>query len=159
MNSDFKDLLSTFNANKVQYLVVGAYAFMKHAEPRYTKDLDVWLRPGKRNATRVFKALRQFGAPLAGLTEDDFAFEGFYYQIGVEPARIDILMSIPGLKFSEAWKRRVNSDLGGVSASILSKVDLVAAKQASGRPQDLVDIQTLNTATDKRFRSDKRKKR
>ena len=149
MNSDFKDLLSTFNANRVQYLVVGAYAFMKHAEPRYTKDLDIWIRPSKANSRRVFKALRQFGAPLSKLSEDDFAHPGLYYQIGVEPTRIDILMSIPGLKFSDAWNQRVNSDLGGVSATILSKEDLIASKHASGRPQDLVDIQTLTTPRQK----------
>ena len=145
MNSDFKDLLSILNAHRVQYLVVGAYAFMKHAEPRYTKDLDVWVNANKTNAARVFKALGQFGAPLAGLSKDDFAREGFYYQIGIEPSRIDILMSIPGLAFSDAWKRRVRSDIGGVDAIILSKEDLIAAKRASGRPQDLVDIQTLTT--------------
>jgi hypothetical protein len=157
MNSDFKDLLSTFNAHKVQYLIVGAYAFMKHAEPRYTKDLDVWIRPSMANAHRVFKALHQFGAPLSKLTEDDFARPGFYYQIGVEPVRIDILMSIPGLTFSQAWKNRVISDLGGVSANILSKEDLIASKNASGRPQDLVDIQTLNTPMRKAKRPGKKK--
>ena len=91
MNSDFKDLLSILNANKVKYLVVGAYAFMKHAEPRYTKDLDIWVKADKKNAARVFKALGDFGAPLAELTDDDFAHEGFYYQVGIEPARIDVL--------------------------------------------------------------------
>lgn len=150
MNSDFKDLLSTFNDNKVQYLVVGAYAFMKHAEPRYTKDLDVWVRANKTNATRVFKALHQFGAPLGKLTKDDFAHEGFYYQIGVAPVRIDILMSIPGLTFLEAWKKRVTSHIGGVKVFVLSKEDLITSKHASGRPQDLVDIQTLKTPIAKR---------
>jgi len=159
MNSDFKDLLSILNANKVKYLVVGAYAFMKHAEPRYTKDLDIWVKADKKNAARVFKALGDFGAPLAELTDDDFAHEGFYYQVGIEPARIDVLMSIPGLRFDEAWKKRVKSDLGGVEAWILSKKDLIAAKKASGRPQDLVDIQTLTTPPIRKPRRAARKKR
>jgi hypothetical protein len=94
---------------------------------------------------------------LSKLTEDDFARPGFYYQIGVEPVRIDILMSIPGLTFREAWKNRVISDLGGVSANILSKEDLIASKNTSGRPQDLVDIQTLNTPLRKAKRPRKKK--
>jgi hypothetical protein len=130
---------------------------MKHAEPRYTKDLDLWVKADKKNAARVFKALSDFGAPLAELTDDDFAHEGFYYQVGIEPARIDVLMSIPGLKFDEAWKRKVKSDLGGVEALILSKEDLIAAKRASGRPQDLVDMQTLTTPIRKPRRAARKK--
>ena len=150
MNSDFRDLLNIFNANRVKYLIVGAYAFMKHAEPRYTKDIDIWVKANGANATRVFGSLREFGAPLLGLTEDDFAHEGFFYQLGVEPSRIDILMSIPGLSFEKAWRDRVTSDFGGVKAPIISKADLITAKLASGRPQDLVDIQTLTTPARKR---------
>jgi hypothetical protein len=84
MNSDFRDLLRIINAGKVRYLVVGGYAVMKYAEPRYTKDLDLWIDATPKNARAVFKALKEFGAPLANLTEADFSREGFFYQMGRE---------------------------------------------------------------------------
>jgi hypothetical protein len=107
MNSDFKDLLKLFNDYKVRYLVVGGHAVMKYTEPRYTKDPDIWIEASAKNARAVFRALREFGAPLANLTEGDFADEGTFYQIGRPPARIDILMSVAGLRFAGAWRRRV----------------------------------------------------
>ena len=134
MNSDFKDLLNTLNAYRVKYLVIGGYAFMKHAEPRYTKDIDIWVKADSRNAVKLYKALREFGAPLSELSADDFAHEGFYYQLGVEPVRIDILMSMKGVRWDEAWRNRVES-----------KSDLIKAKQAAGRPRDLADVHTLTT--------------
>jgi hypothetical protein len=98
MNSDFRDLLKLFNAHRVRYLVVGGYAVMKYTEPRYTKDLDIWVEASPKNARAVFRALRRFEAPLANLTEADFAKEGFFYQMGRPPARVDILMSIKGIR-------------------------------------------------------------
>jgi hypothetical protein len=83
MNSDFRDLLKLFNAHRVRYLVVGGYAVMKYTEPRYTKDLDIWVEATPKNAKAVLKALRSFGAPLANLTEADFAAEGFSIRWGV----------------------------------------------------------------------------
>ena len=85
MNSDFRDLLRIFNAGKVRYLVVGGHAVMKYTEPRYTKDLDLWIEATPKNARAVFKALKEFGAPLANLTEADFSKEGFFYQMGRPP--------------------------------------------------------------------------
>src|SRR5256714_52482 len=147
VNSDFKELLSIFNDYRVKYLVVGGYAVIKYAEPRYTKDIDLWISADKDNAAAVHKALGAFGAPLTGLTEDDFAHEGYFYQLGVAPVRVDILMSITGLKFDEAWERRVITDFDGVMVSFISKQDLITSKIASGRPQDLIDAQLL-TETD-----------
>jgi hypothetical protein len=83
MNSEFSDLLKLFRSCRVRYLVVGGHAVMKYTEPRYTKDLDVWIEPSTKNARAVFRALREFGAPLAGLTDSDFAKEGFFYQMGL----------------------------------------------------------------------------
>jgi hypothetical protein len=143
MNSDFRDLLNLFNANKVRYLVVGGYAVMKYTEPRYTKDLDIWVEATPKNARAVFKALRQFEAPLAALTEADFASEGFFYQMGRPPARVDILMSIEGVRFADAWSNRLVSDFEGVLGNVLSRSDLIANKRAVGRPQDLVDVNSL----------------
>lgn len=146
INSDFKELLSTFNDHQVRYLVVGGYAVIKYAEPRYTKDIDLWVSADNDNAIAVYKALRTFGAPLAGLTEEDFAHEGYFYQMGVAPVRVDILMSIPGLKFDDAWERRVMVDFDGVMVPFISKQDLITSKIATGRPQDLIDAHLLKEA-------------
>ncbi len=144
MNSDFKELLSVLADNQVKYLIVGGYAVAEHAEPRYTKDIDIWVEASPENATRVFQALREFGAPLRGMTEDDFAHEGYFYQMGIPPARVDILMSISGVKFESAWNNRVEREYGGVKALFISKSDLITAKLAAGRPQDLLDAQVLS---------------
>ena len=143
MNSDFRDLLKLFNANKVRYLIVGGYAVMKYTEPRYTKDLDIWVEATLKNARAVFKALRTFEAPLSGLTAADFASEGFFYQMGRPPARVDILMSIQGIRFADAWSNRFVSDFEGVTGNVISRSDLIANKRAVGRPQDLVDVNSL----------------
>jgi hypothetical protein len=110
VNSDFSDLLKLFNDYSVRYLVIGGYAVVQYAEPRYTKDLDLWISTDPSNAEATYKALREFGAPLAGLTSDDFAEEGYFYQMGVPPIRVDVLMGIPGLEFEPAWERRVEVD-------------------------------------------------
>jgi hypothetical protein len=143
VNSDFSDLLRLFNDNNVKYLVIGGYAVIQYAEPRYTKDLDLWISTDVANAKAVFRALKEFGAPLADLTEDDFAEEGYFYQMGVPPVRVDVLMGIPGLSFAEAWQRRVNVDFGDLSVSFIGKQDLITVKLASGRPQDLLDAKQL----------------
>jgi hypothetical protein len=143
VNSDFSDLLRLFNDNDVKYLVIGGYAFIQYAEPRYTKDLDVWISTDSENAAAVYEALRDFGAPLAGLTEDDFAEEGYFYQMGVPPIRVDILMGIPGLEFEAAWRSRIEVDFEGLPVMFISRDDLITTKLASGRPQDLIDAETL----------------
>ena len=140
-NSHFKDLLRTFNDYQIKYLVVGGYTVMNYAEPRYTKD--IWVGTEKENATAVFKALKVFGAPLSGITERDFTLEGYFYQIGVPPVRIDILMSMKGLRFEDAWERRVESDLDGVKAFFISREDLINSKKLVGRPRDLADAEAL----------------
>jgi len=148
VNSDFTDLLKLFSDNNVRYLIIGGYAVIQYAEPRYTKDLDLWISTDTANAASVYAALRAFGAPLAGLTEDDFSEEGYFYQMGVPPVRVDILMGIPGLEFDQAWNKRVEIDFDGLMVSFISKEDLIAAKRASGRPQDLIDANTLAQVDD-----------
>ena len=143
MNSDFEELLSLFNANEVKYLVVGGYAVMLYTEPRYTKDLDVWIEASEGNAARVFRALAEFGAPLFGLTAADFAKEGCFYQLGRPPVRVDILMSIDGVAFEEAWGNRQESVLGSQKAWFIGRADLIKNKRASGRHIDLHDADLL----------------
>ena len=143
VNSDFSDLLSLFNHNGVRYMVIGGYAVIQHAEPRFTKDLDLWISTDPANASAVYQALREFGAPLTDLTEADFAEEGYFYQMGVPPIRVDVLMGIPGIQFEEAWERRVEVDFEDLRVSFISRKDLITAKLASGRPQDLIDAELL----------------
>ena len=148
VNSDFTDLLKIFSEYNVKYLIIGGYAFIQYAEPRYTKDLDLWISTDPTNASSVYAALRSFGAPLAGLTKDDFSEEGYFYQMGVPPVRVDILMGIPGMDFKQAWRKRVETDFDGLLVSFISREDLIAAKRASGRPQDLIDADTLEQVND-----------
>jgi predicted nucleotidyltransferase len=143
INSDFKDLLQSLNAAGVRYLIVGGYAVMVHTEPRYTKDLDVWIEPDEANALRLFAALAEFGAPMQEYRPSDFTTPETFFQIGMDPVRIDILTSVSGLDFAEAWERRVAVDFGGAPAPVLSRQDLIAAKLASGRPQDRKDARRL----------------
>ena len=145
INSDYKELLKTLNAAHVRYLVVGAYAVMAHTEPRYTKDLDVWVDPTSENALSVFRALAEFGAPLSGITVNDFTRPETFYQLGVSPVRIDILTSVSGLDFASAWKNKATYDFDGVPVAVLAREDLIVAKQAVARPQDKLDIDTLLT--------------
>lgn len=144
LNQDFKELLSLLEKYKVRYLVVGGYAVMRYAEPRFTKDLDIWVATDPQNADTVFRALKEFGAPLSGLTPKDFTDPRSYYQMGKPPIRVDILMSIPGVNFDEAWPKREIVALEGVTIPFISKEDLIESKKASGRPQDNLDLDNLN---------------
>jgi hypothetical protein len=148
VNSDFSDLLRIFNANKVKYLVIGGYALIQYGEPRYTKDLDLWVSTTTENASAVYRSLREFGAPLTDLTVEDFSEEGYFYQMGVAPVRVDILMGIPGGDFEQAWKSRNEVDFDGLIVPFISKQNLIEVKQASGRPQDLIDIDHLTEGDD-----------
>ncbi len=143
VNSDFKELLRLFNAYQVKYLVVGGYAVIKYTEPRFTKDLDLWVDATSENAVAIYEALLVFGAPLEGMSADDFAHEGYFYQMGIPPVRVDILMSIKGVSFSEAWPNRVETDFDGIAVWFIAREDLIRAKVASGRPQDLIDAELL----------------
>ncbi len=142
-NSDFKELLSVLNDEKVRFLVVGAHAVIYYAEPRYTKDLDIWVEPERDNAFRVFAALKRFGAPLQEIGEEDFCNSELVYQMGLPPNRIDIVMGVDGLEFIEAWASRVEIRYDGVPIGIPSREHLIQNKRASGRPQDLLDVARL----------------
>jgi len=146
MNRDYADLFKLFNGHRVRYLVVGAYAVVFYAEPRYTKDLDLWVEPTRENADQVWKALAEFGAPLEGVTLEDFSNPELIYQIGVEPNRIDIMMAVPGLEFEGAWKRRVTSSYSGEEIFILNLEDLIQAKKTTGRESDRLDLKLLEQA-------------
>jgi len=139
----YRDLLRVFNDLEVEYLVVGGYAVMKYTEPRFTKDLDVWVRNSAENSLRLYRALGAFGAPLAndGVTPDTFTGANVVYQIGLAPVRIDIMTHITGLEFSDAWPNRVGGTFSGVPVNFISLDDLIANKRAAGRTTDLADLE------------------
>ncbi len=143
MNQDFRDLLRALSAADARFLVVGAYAVSFHAEPRTTGDLDIWVEATPENAVRVHTALESFGAPLAELTVDDLATPGIVFQMGLPPRRIDILTSITGVDFADAWPARVAARYGDVDFSIIGRDALIANKRALARPKDLLDVDLL----------------
>ncbi|MBN1506278.1 MAG: hypothetical protein JW955_05505 [Sedimentisphaerales bacterium] len=129
--------------HKVRYLVVGGYAVMKYTEPRFTKDLDLWIATDPENAEAVFAALKEFGAPLKDLAPTDFTQEGYFYQMGAPPFRLDIMMSVPGVTFEAAWANREETQVEGLAIPFISKADLIKTKEASGRDQDQLDVKKL----------------
>lgn len=145
MNSDFRELLQALNEFEVEYLVIGGYAVIRYTQPRYTKDLDLWIGPSTDNAERVIRAFNKFGIGLfGGVEKDDFAHPGLMFSVGVPPVRINFLTSVPPLEFESCWERRVTSvNDNGFSIHYLSKPDLIIAKQTAGRLQDLADIEEI----------------
>jgi predicted nucleotidyltransferase len=145
-NPHFRELLQILNDFEVRYLIVGGYAVMKYTEPHYTKDLDVWVENSADNASRVFGALKQFGAPIEsdGITAETFTRNEITYQIGVAPIRIDILTQITGVDFSAAWKGRVTGTVFGIPVPFISLDDLIANKRATGRSSDLDQLKHIS---------------
>lgn len=150
MNRDFIELLAALNAQGAEYLVVGAHALAVHGHVRATKDLDIWVRPGKENAPRVMRALADFGAPLADLSEEDLTLPGLVFQIGIPPLRIDLITAIDGVDFESAWLDRLVVRLAETPVAVLSKHHLIANKKAAGRLQDLADVERLEGRYEKR---------
>src|ERR1700745_4001423 len=143
---DLKELLRAFNDHGVKYLIVGGYAFGVHAEPRATKDLDIFIRSDAENGKAVFRDLAQYRAPLDALRPADFS-DGTAFQMGQPPARIDILQGIDGVSFDEAWKNRIEGLIDGeVRTAVISRDDLIRNKLACGREQDILDVKKLNAA-------------
>jgi hypothetical protein len=143
LTSDFSDLLRLFEDWEIRYLVVGGYAVMAYTEPRFTKELDVWIDRAPDNVKKVFAALAQFGASLSGCTETDFSTADMVYQIGVPPIRIDILTSITGVAFADAWRERERRLFQGREVWFIGREHLLINKQGTGRPRDLIDAEEL----------------
>jgi len=143
LNPDFSDLFAELNSAEVRYLLVGGYAVGVHAEPRFTKDLDVWIDFAPDNAAQTYGALANFGAPLQQFTQADLERPGNIVQIGLPPNRIDLLTSIDGVAFDEAWDLRLQIKYGAQFVHVISAQHLIQNKRASGRPQDLADIAAL----------------
>lgn len=143
LNPDYKDILSIFTDEQVEYLLVGAYALAVHGLPRATGDIDLWVRRSKENAQRIMRALTAFGAPLSELSEEDLLTPEIVFQLGVAPRRIDLLTSISGIAFEEAWPERKEVEVEGVKIPVISRRHLIQNKRAVGRLKDLADAKWL----------------
>ena len=149
MFPDFKEFLSVLNAYNVKYLIVGGQAVIRLSQPRTTQDLDILIQHASNNGAALFRALQAFSAPLGSLTAADFIEKGTYFTMGVPPVAIDILPEIAGITFAAAWKNRatlVIDDETGLTAHFISREDLITAKLASARLQDLADVEALRLA-------------
>lgn len=143
LNQDFKEFIQSLNNNQVRYLVVGGYAVAFHGHPRYTKDIDIWVNRDSENAARIVAALDDFGFGELGLTESDFLEPGQIIQIGYPPNRIDLLTSIKGVEFVDCYRSRVIVGLEGLTLNFIDLDSLIQNKIASGRYQDLADVENL----------------
>lgn len=145
LNDDYKEMLQCLSEEDVKFLLVGAYALAVHGFPRATKDIDffVWATP--ENAANLMRALAKFGAPMEGIAESDFSLEGVIFQIGSSPRRIDIITTIDGIKFDQAYVNRKIFPIEGLQIPVISLEDLIANKRASGRKQDLADVEKLES--------------
>lgn len=149
---DYEELFSTLNAHKIKYLVVGAHAVVFYTQPRFTKDLDVWIPAVLNDPQHVYQALKAYGAPVKELRPGDFKNPTTFLQIGVAPVRVDILVNLPGVTAEEAWKHRKRSRYGKTSINILGLDELIRAKRASGRTQDKLDLEKLLKRTRSGYR-------
>jgi hypothetical protein len=140
LNRDFVEMLSALSEAGAEYLVVGAHAMAVHGRPRATGDLDVWIRPTIENAERVWSALIEFGAPLHELEVGDLASSDLVFQIGIAPRRIDIMTSVTGISFDEAWPHRLAVPIEGIEVPVIGKRELIRNKKAVGRPRDAADV-------------------
>lgn len=143
LNPDFRDILSAFCEELVEFLLVGAYALAVHGIPRATGDIDLWIRPSDENAARVLRALSTFGAPLSKIAEKDLKTRDAVIQIGVAPRRIDILTTLDAVDFDDAWRDRAMVEVEGLMIPVIGRRDLIRNKKAVGRPQDLADVARL----------------
>ena len=143
LNKDLREFVELLNSNEVDYLVVGAFAVAYHGFPRYTADLDILLRPTPENAERVIRTLRSFGFGNVGVTAEDLQAQGKVIQLGVKPNRIDLLTSISGVTFDEAWHSREEGELEGIPSRFIGRTALLTNKEATGRAKDKGDAEEL----------------
>jgi hypothetical protein len=143
LNSDFRDILFAFCEEKVEFMLVGAYAVAAHGLPRATGDIDLWIKCSEQNAERVWSALSRFGAPLSEVSKHDFTKPDTVVQIGVTPRRIDILTGLTGVEYIDAEAQQILVDVEGLTVPVIGLADLVRNKLAVGRPQDIADAARL----------------
>lgn len=143
VENDFKEFIELLNEHKVRYLIIGGFAYSFYAEPRFTKDIDFYIDTSSVNANKMLKVLEKFGFKDVDLTKDDFQQPEQIIQLGNAPLRIDIVTSIDGVNFKEAWNNRTSGKYGNLNTNFISKSDLIKNKKATGRAQDIADLEKL----------------
>jgi predicted nucleotidyltransferase len=143
VQKDFRELLELFNTHKVEYLIVGGYALAFHGVPRYTGDIDIFVKPDTENALRILKALDEFGFGSLDLKEEDFRSPNKVVQLGYPPVRIDIMTSISGLSWDEAYEELDKGKYGNVPVYYIGLNHYILNKRASGRKKDIADLEAL----------------
>jgi hypothetical protein len=143
LTKDLREFVGLLNANAVEYLVVGAFAVAFHGVPRYTADLDLLVRPSRENADRLLQSLSAFGFGTLEIKRDDFEAHDRVIQLGVSPNRIDLLTSISGVTFEEAWCTRLDAELDGIAVPFIGLAALIRNKEHTGRARDLGDAEEL----------------
>ena len=142
---DLREFIESLNSNEVEYLIVGAFALAIHGSPRYTGDIDILVRPSPANARKLTAVISTFGFSSLGLSTQDFLKPDQVIQLGRDPVRIDLLTSITGVEFEEAWEHRAITRLDGLPVPFIGKEDLIKNKRATGRTQDRADLEALET--------------
>lgn len=140
---DFEEFVQLLNKHQVDYMVVGGYALAFHGKPRHTGDLDIWINSSEANAEKLVTAVREFGLASLGLTKSDFMEEGYVIQIGYPPLRIDILNTIDGVKFEDAFPNKLYVDVNGVEIKYIGLKEFIDNKTATGRIQDIADLREI----------------
>jgi len=140
---DFRDLLELFNAHKVEYMIVGGYALAFHGAPRYTGDIDIFIKSDAENAQRILSALDKFGFKSIGLTIEDFENPEKVVQLGVPPVRVDIITSLSGVTWEDAYSGRETGKYGDISVYYIGRKQFISNKRATGRKKDLADIEAI----------------
>jgi hypothetical protein len=143
LSKDLREFVALLNSNGVEYLVVGAFAVAYHGFPRYTADLDIFVRSSEQNVERVLKTLSEFGFGSLGIAKEDLMSQDSVIQLGVKPNRIDILSSLSGITFDEAWATRQEADVDGLRANFIGRDALIQNKLATGRTRDQGDAEEL----------------
>ncbi len=143
LHKDLREFIESLNSARVEYLVVGAFAVAWHGYPRFTADIDFLLRPTLDNADAVLAALRDFGFGSLDLTREDLSKPDQVVQLGVKPNRIDLITSISGVEFEDAWVHRVSGELDGIEVNFIGREELIRNKESTGRPKDIGDADEL----------------
>ncbi|NJL91418.1 MAG: hypothetical protein HC916_17750 [Coleofasciculaceae cyanobacterium SM2_1_6] len=144
LNQDFKEFIQSLNDNQVRYLIIGGYAVAFHGYPRYTKDIDIWIEISLDNAENIVKALEQFGFGSLELKPNDFLITDQVVQLGYPPNRIDLITSPDGVDFEECYKSKIEVIVDDINLNFIDLENLKKNKRASGRLQDLADIENLS---------------
>lgn len=145
IQQDFKELLELFNRHKVEYIIVGSYALAYYGSPRYTGDIDLYVNPSRENAEKIISALKDFGFGSLNLRIEDFCIPQQIVQLGKPPVRIDIITSITGVTWKDAWMNKTSAKYGDIPVFFLGRSEYITNKRAIGGKKDIADLEAIGT--------------